>query len=248
MSRVWWHTPGRAVAATVAATVTVVVAVTGCAASAKVQTGPAAGPTSPAATAAATTPPWRRLRRRARRRPRRRSRQRLRRRPRRRSRQWPQRRHPRRRRPRLRPSRPRPVTRTERLCPPPLRRRPAARRSSTTRQETPGRCSVPTARTIRRRLRYFTTLHLKIMGLPATASQAQAASAICTDLRTPRAAPSTPPTCSPLPGSTGFSPASRRCTATCRACARSSDASGRRKREWSDATIARRIVPMRTAA
>ena len=41
MSRVWWHTPGRAVAAAVAATVTVVVAVTGCAAERENSGGPA---------------------------------------------------------------------------------------------------------------------------------------------------------------------------------------------------------------
>jgi hypothetical protein len=33
-------------------------------------------------------------------------------------------------------------------------------------------------------LRYFRTLHLKIMGLPASASQSQAVSAICADLKT----------------------------------------------------------------
>jgi hypothetical protein len=52
MSRVRWHTPGRAVAAIA----TAAIAVTGCAASAKVHSGPAAGVTSPAATAAATAP------------------------------------------------------------------------------------------------------------------------------------------------------------------------------------------------
>ena len=142
MSRVWWHTPGRAVAAAVAATVTVVVAVTGCAAGAKTQAGPPVGSTRPAATAAATT-------------------------------QAPV------------PA-PQPASTGDpdgmlvpAPAPPPPRCPPLTHYAA----GNAGPLFCTDGKDDPAVLRYFTTLHLKVMDLPATATQAQAVSAICTDLQ-----------------------------------------------------------------